>query len=75
MDAYTTIISDKYTSSNSKQIIMKSASDVSKLPTSTTYGSFGITNVDTPCDIGSIAYTADLAYICMLGPDNQWHEV
>jgi len=24
---------------------------------------------------GSIAYTADLSYIAMLGPDGEWHQI
>jgi hypothetical protein len=42
--------------------------------------------LDSPADLirataeahpapGSVAYTADLSYIAMLGPDGEWHQI
>jgi hypothetical protein len=42
--------------------------------------------IDSPSDLataaaeaqpapGSVAYTADLSYIAMLGPDGEWHQI
>lgn len=59
-----------------KEIIIESADDVAKLPTSTTYGSFEAGNsVNEPIGVGSFAYTGDLTLIYQLGLDNTWKAV
>ena len=53
---------------NYKEFIITAAADVANLPNSESPAP------DT-CDIGSVAYTQDMAHTYMLGPDNVWREV
>ncbi len=50
--------------------LIESSSDVSDLPTSTTLGANG----EETCSPGSMAYSADLSLIYILGPDDEWHQ-
>lgn len=75
MDAITMKIRGNYVVSDVKEIMINSADDVDKLPTSNTVGSFTDSDANEPCAIGSVAYTPDFSFICQLGTDNVWHEV
>ena len=74
MDAITMKIRKNYTVSDVKEIMIDSADEVDKLPTSNTVGSFANSDANQPCAIGSVAYTPDFSFICQLGVDNIWHK-
>lgn len=75
MDAITVKIRGKYVIPDTKEIMIGSTADVSKLPTTTTYGTFTSPNANEPVGVGSIAYTPDMGSVYQLGVDNTWHEV
>lgn len=75
MDAITMKVRGNYVVSGVAEIMISSADDVEKLPTSTTLGTFENDGANERVAIGSIAYTSDFSFICQLGIDNQWHEV
>lgn len=75
MDAITLKIRGNYVVPDVKEILISSESDVSKLPTSTKYGTFTHPNSNEPCAYGSIAYLSDLSKVWQLGLDDAWHEV
>lgn len=75
MDAITVKIRGKYVIPDTKEIMIGSTADVSKLPTATTYGTFTSPNANEPVGVGSIAYTPDMGSVYQLGVDNTWHEV
>lgn len=75
MDAITIKNRGDYVVSDVKEIMIGSAADVDKLPTSTDFGKFDNCDANEPCAIGSVAYTSDFKFICQLGIDNTWHEV
>ena len=75
MDAITVKIRGKYVIPDTKEIMIGSTADVSKLPTTTTYGTFTSPNANEPVGVGSIAYTPNMGSVYQLGVDNTWHEV
>jgi len=75
MDALTLRIRGKYVVPDVKEILISSASDVSKLPTSTTAGTFDNVNANYPVGVGSIAYTADMSSVYQLNLEDEWVEV
>lgn len=75
MDAITVKIRGKYVIPDTKEIMIGSTADVSKLPTTTTYGTFTSPNANEPVGVGSIAYTPDMGSVYQLGVDNIWHKV
>lgn len=75
MDAITMKIRGDYVVPGVKEIMISSADDVEKLPTSTTVGKFDSKGANEIVAIGSIAYTSDFSFICQLGINNEWHEV
>lgn len=75
MDAITVKIRGKYVIPDTKEIMIGSTADVSKLPTTTTYGTFTSPNANEPVGVGSIAYTPNMGSVYQLGVDNIWHKV
>lgn len=75
MDAITVKIRGKYVIPDTKEIMIGSTADVSKLPTTTTYGTFTSPNANEPVGVGSIAYTPNMGSVYQLGVDNTWHKV
>ena len=54
-----------------KEFLIDSASDVNNLPTSNKAG----TDIPGVCAPGSVAYTANMKLMYMLGNDDTWHKV
>lgn len=75
MDAVTMKIRGDYVVPDIKEIMIGSAADVSKLPTTKKVGTFTDSDANDLLAVGSIAYTADFSLICQLGVDDKWHEV
>lgn len=64
--------------SNLKEFICQSEADISKLPTSTTYGTqadVGDESINDPCAIGSTAIIPNPLTMYVLSPDNTWQKV
>ena len=64
--------------SNLKEFICQSEADISKLPTSTTYGiqaDVGDESINDPCAIGSTAIIPNPLMMYVLSPDNTWQKV
>lgn len=63
-------IGNGYVSPNRKEYLIDNESDVANLPTNLQDG----TGTVGRCDPGSLAYTADMSKVYMLGNDGQWYD-